>query len=170
MDLNLYKTLNIDPKSVYWLLVSLLAHSLREFFNGFITLHKHFWDSQTKSEKYFSNALKLMGILTNIHFWQELCFWSAIPWVYIFFIIRFPKRFLYNSSYSFRVNNDIAFACKPLFNKSPLMIDISNASIIVSNTKFKHFTFYCFLSVMNLLKGYFADCSTRAYPLYFLDK
>lgn len=49
-------------------------------------------------------------------------------------------------------------------------MDISNASIIFSNAKSKHFTFYCFFfSVMNLLKKYFVGCSTMVYPLLFLD-
>ena len=51
---------------------------------------------------------------------------------------------LYKSNHSFSVNNDTEFACKPLFSKSPLMIDIFNASITVSNAKFKHFSFMVF--------------------------
>lgn len=51
---------------------------------------------------------------------------------------------LYKSNYSFSVNNDIEFACRPLVNKSPSMIDIFNAGITVSNAKFKHFSFMVF--------------------------
>lgn len=66
----------------------------------------------------------------------------------IFFpIIRFPKRCVYKSSYSVRVNNDLEFACKCLFNKSPLVMDIFDAAIIVSNAKFKHFSFVLFSRV-----------------------
>lgn len=49
-------------------------------------------------------------------------------------------------------------------------MDIFNAAIIVSNAKFKHFTFLLFFSVMNPLNGCFVDYSTMAYPLLFLDK
>jgi hypothetical protein len=49
-------------------------------------------------------------------------------------------------------------------------MDSFNSSIIFSNVKFKHFTFYCvsFFHVMSPLREYFVDCPTLAYPLLFL--
>lgn len=53
--------------------------------------------------------------------------------------MRFPNDFHTNNG-SFRVKNDMEFACKPLFNKSPALTDTFNAGIIFSNANFKYFT------------------------------
>lgn len=61
-------------------------------------------------------------------------------------IKRFPRMISINLAIP--LNNEEFVMWNLLFNKSLLMMDIFNASRIISNAKLKHFIFYCFFLML----------------------